>query len=450
MQNIHGFDYFPVNFDEQGKGTNPSEMAALQQRAATATDAIFFAHGFRNNEQDATTLYSNFLQSFRAHLARPEFAALAARNYVIAGTYWPSKQFPESFGTVEGAVQSVDEESTVPPALTQKLDNLKAALPEHAAELTQAAALLPQLNTDVAAQDRFAALVMATLSGSQLDSTEGIQLLKGKAGSDIFEQLKGAVLVPQLPDSGGADGGSISDTVSDFDSGGSGSAQSVSSVFGSILGGVDKFLNLTTWYVMKNRAGVVGEQGVAKAVRDLKASAANLRIHLVGHSLGGRMMAACSKALAQAPQLRPESVTLLEAAFSHFGFSPNNGFGKAGYFRDVMEKRGVKGPLLATYSAQDMAVGTDFAVTSRLNGNTTSAIGDENDPYGGIGRNGALKTPESTVMVLKDISVAPLTPYIFQTGLVTCLNGSGGLIKNHGDVTNPNVTYAFTCSLNQT
>jgi len=106
--------------------------------------------------------------------------------------------------------------------------------------------------------------------------------------------------------------------------------------------------------------------------------------------------------------------------------------------------------LLATYSAQDVAVGTDFAVTSRLNGNTTSAIGDENDPYGGIGRNGALKTPESKVMVLKDITKTPLTPYVFQTGLVTCLNGSDGLIKNHGDVTNPNVTYAFTCSLNQT
>ena len=256
--------------------------------------------------------------------------------------------------------------------------------------------------------------------------------------------------MPQSPDSSSTDGGSISDGVGGFDNASNqGSAQSVGSVFGSILGGVDKFLNLTTWYVMKNRAGVVGELGVAKAVRDLKASAPNLRIHLVGHSLGGRLMAACSKALAQAPQLRPDSVTLLEAAFSHFGFSPNNGFGKAGYFRDVMEKKGVKGALLATYSAQDVAVGTDFAITSRLNGNTTSAVGDENDPYGGIGRNGALKTPESTVMILKDISKSPLTPYVFQTGLVTCLNGSGGLIKNHGDVTNANVTYAFTCSLNQ-
>jgi hypothetical protein len=352
-------------------------------------------------------------------------------------------------------VQSVENAPMVPPALAQKLDNLKAAMPEHAAALNQAAALLPQLDGDVAAQDRFASLVLATLSGSQLDTTEGIQLVQSKPGSEIFQQLSGAMILPQASDRGSTDETSISDNIGDFeDASGGGSAQSIGStfgnMFGSILGGVDKFLNLTTWYVMKNRAGVVGEQGVSKAVRDLKAGAPNLKIHLVGHSLGGRMMAACSKALAQAPVLHPESVTLLEAAFSHFGFSPNNGFGKPGYFRDVMEKKVVKGPLLATYSAQDAVVGTDFAVTSRLNGNTTSAVGDENDPYGGIGRNGALKTPESTVLPLKDVTAAPLKPYVFQTGLVTCLNGSGGLIKNHGDVTNPNVTYAFCCSLNQT
>ena len=41
-------------------------------------------------------------------------------------------------------------------------------------------------------------------------------------------------------------------------------------MFGSIFGRIGQFLNLTTWYVMKNRAGVVGAAGVAQAVRDLK------------------------------------------------------------------------------------------------------------------------------------------------------------------------------------
>ena len=147
----------------------------------------------------------------------------------------------------------------------------------------------------------------------------------------------------------------------DIDTAGSnGGVESFGSFFPSVLGGIDKFLNLTTWYVMKNRSGIVGGTGVAQAVRDLKASNKNIRLHLVGHSLGGRLMAACAKSLAKDPILQPDSVTLLEAAFSHYGFSANNGKGTPGFFRDVIAKKVVKGPLLETFSFQDTVVGPDL------------------------------------------------------------------------------------------
>jgi hypothetical protein len=38
----------------------------------------------------------------------------------------------------------------------------------------------------------------------------------------------------------------------------------------------------------------------------------------------------------------------------------------------------------------------------------------------------------------------------FQTGKVINLDGSGGLIKNHGDVTNETVTYAFASAVSRT
>jgi pimeloyl-ACP methyl ester carboxylesterase len=193
---------------------------------------------------------------------------------------------------------------------------------------------------------------------------------------------------------------------------------------------------------MKNRSGVVGETGVAKAVRDLKASNGKIRIHLVGHSLGGRLMAACAKSLAQSPLLQLDSLTLLEAAFSHYGFSLNNGKGTPGFFRDVIAKNVVKGPLVETFSFQDTVVGLDYAVASRLASDNSKAIGDANDEYGGIGRNGAQLTQESTVLKLKT-AASPGGPYVFQPGIVTCLDGSGGFITNHGDITNENVTYAF-------
>jgi esterase/lipase superfamily enzyme len=197
---------------------------------------------------------------------------------------------------------------------------------------------------------------------------------------------------------------------------------------------------------MKNRCGVVGAAGVAQSVRDLAAAKPSLKIHLVGHSLGGRLMAACAKSLAQDPLYEPASVTLLEAAFSHFGFSADNGKGTPGFFRDVIARKVVKGPLVATFSAQDSVVGTTYALASRVAGDNVKAIGDANDPFGGIGRNGAIKTAESASNKLKKAG-APDGPYKFQLGIVNCLDGSGGLIKDHGDVTNQDVTYAFACSV---
>ena len=80
------------------------ELDALTDRANTgpATDAIFIAHGFRNDATDATTLYTGFLKTFSAHLSRPEFQAVAGRRFVVAGVYWPSKPFRESYDTGSG------------------------------------------------------------------------------------------------------------------------------------------------------------------------------------------------------------------------------------------------------------------------------------------------------------------------------------------------------------
>src|SRR5687768_1157964 len=99
MQMVEGFDFFPLTFDDRGKLTTAQEQGSLIARAnaAPASDAIFLAHGFRNDESEASSLYTRFLKTFRAQLSRPEFAAVAARRFVVAAVYWPSKPFREVF-----------------------------------------------------------------------------------------------------------------------------------------------------------------------------------------------------------------------------------------------------------------------------------------------------------------------------------------------------------------
>jgi len=154
-------------------------------------------------------------------------------------------------------------------------------------------------------------------------------------------------------------------------------------------------------------------------------------------------MAACSKALSVSPMVQPDSVALLEAAFSHYGLSANNGKGSEGFFREVLVKQVVKGPFISTFSYQDLVVGKAYAISSRLAGDNVRAIGDKNDQFGGIGRNGTQKCDESTTQPMSRAG----TQYTYALNVVNNLDGSGGIIKNHSDVTNADVTYAVACAI---
>jgi hypothetical protein len=420
MRMTDGFAFFPLTFDERGKLESTDEFDALVAQARTpppATDVIFLAHGFRNDVEDATGLYNTFLRTLRKNLGRPEFSALAPRRFVVAGVYWPSKPFRETYASEDPGTRGLRDEREVMAEVKAQLNELKRedATPTQRRKLDKAIRLLPKLEGNPKAQDEFVELVLSLLDDSPLDTTEGLPQVRTRAGSEILADLGG-------PQEG---------------------TRGIGGVLGGIAGSVGKFLNLTKWYVMKDRSGLVGAVGVAGAVRAFHAKCPEVRIHLVGHSLGGRLMAGCAKALGDAPKLQVDSLMLLEAAFSHFGFSADNGRGTPGFFRDVLTNQVVKGAFVSTFSAQDTVVGNAYALMSRLAGDSSREIGDASDQFGGIGRNGPLKTVEVATAVLNQ----PGTSYRYKAGVINNLDGSGGLIKDHGDVTNEAVTYAFASAV---
>ncbi len=448
MESVHGFDFFRLKFDANGKLVGTQAFEELKQRAdaAGATDAVLIAHGFRNDENDATGLYTRFLQTFRQNLGRPELQpSLGSRKFIVAGIYWPSKAFQEDFGGDEGSVQGLDDELAQKQAVKAQLEELEAEdlSPEQKANIERAIQLLDEVKGNEKAQDELVENVLSLLDGAELDAMEGLDDIRAKEGSELLAALRAPIILPtaaaEEDDGGTAAVGAV------FVADGDGETQGIVSSFGSIFGRIGQLLNVTTWYLMKSRSGIVGANGVAQVVRGLKASRPSLKIHLVGHSLGGRLMAACSKSLAH-PKLQPDSVTLLQAAFSHFGFSADNGHGKQGFFRAVLQDRVVRGPLVATFSKLDTVVGKVYAIASRLAGDNAKAVGDANDPFGGIGRNGSQKTQESVKDILHEVG----QPYTFTTAKVNNLDGSTNLITNHGDVTNPRITYAFASAVAQT
>ena len=153
-----------------------------------------------------------------------------------------------------------------------------------------------------------------------------------------------------------------------------------SNAAGLVKGGAE----LASYYLMKERAAKVGA-AFAGDLRRLHAELPDLRIHLAGHSFGARLVTAAAQASAPdgaAPFIA--SMTLVQAAFSHNSFAPEGGF------RDVLSRRLVRGPILVTHSTHDRAIGQGYPLASRLKKQNASSLGDASDPYGGLGRNGAL------------------------------------------------------------
>jgi hypothetical protein len=270
-------------------------------------------------------------------------------------------------------------------------------------------------------QDEFVASVLNIFGDGSEDSAEGLPLLHQMPGSDLLDVL-GRQSIP----AGQVTGGILTLPAPH-----------------SIVRGIDTFLNFMSWAAMKKLSGDVGVKGLAPSVLAAQRALVGVRIHLAGHSLGGRLVTACASALAQQGASQLASLSLLEAAFSHYGFSPDAGWGKPGFFRDVIESGIVRGPIISTFSKQDAVVGTAYAVASRLAQDSLQAIGDAADHYGGIGHNGAQRTSESTALALLKDGEA----YRLQPGIVTCLDGSAGLITGHEDITNPHVTWAIASAI---
>src|SRR5262249_43394981 len=100
-----------------------------------------------------------------------------------------------------------------------------------------------------------------------------------------------------------------------------------------------------------------------------------------------------------------------------------------GFFRTVVTGKKVKGPIIVTHTKNDRAVGIAYPIASKLAGQDASALGDEKDRFGGLGRNGAQNTPEAGFTDILPIGGA----YSFTSGKLFNLKADS-FIKDHGNV----------------
>ncbi|MGM0348239.1 MULTISPECIES: serine-threonine protein kinase [Streptomyces] len=362
--------YWELTFDTSGDVDPPERDHLLAQVTEQGVrDLVVFAHGWNEDRSAATALYRRFFAPF------PGLAPKAHLGYV--GVVWPSMRFSDE--PIPDFPKSVVATEAAPgPALDQDTRRgLLVAFPDRADVIDQVARLLDERPDGDAGLTEFGRLVRLLLDGAgrtAADTDEdGEPTVFTEEPATACAEFAGALAAVAAP--GGTEGFSLPNPWE----------------------GAKELLRQAAYYQMKGRAGTIGEHGLGPLLGKLAAKAPGVRVHLVGHSFGGRLVAFALRGLPG--QARPvKSLTLLEGAFSHYVFAdqlPDDPH-KSGALKD--QQRRIDGPLVCCHSHFDAALGTFYPLASRLAGDDRSCLGDEiaavlGPRWGALGHDGVQAVP---------------------------------------------------------
>ncbi|MET9446943.1 serine-threonine protein kinase [Streptomyces cinerochromogenes] len=343
--------YWELTFDADGDVDGPERDRLLAQVADHGVrDLIVFSHGWNNDRSGATALYRRFFAPI------PGLVPNARLGYV--GVVWPSMRFSdEPVPDFPKSVAAVEAEAEPRPALDKDTRRaLLEAFPGRTTVLDQLARMLDERPDGAEGLAEFGRLVRLLLDdggqGPAADTDEdGEPAVFGGDPVAACEQFAEALAAL---DSSGAPQFGIPNP----------------------WDGAKELLRQATYYQMKRRAGTVGERGLGPLLGRLAQAAPGVRVHLVGHSFGGRLVAFALRGLPRGVDT-VKSVTLLQGAFSHYAFAARlpHAPDRSGALRDL--QRRVDGPLVCCYSHFDAALGTFYPLASRLAGDDRSCAGNE-------------------------------------------------------------------------
>ncbi|WP_330456884.1 serine-threonine protein kinase [Streptomyces sp. NBC_00820] len=361
--------YWELTFDADGDVDRPERDRLLAQVTGRGVrDLIVFAHGWNNDRSSATALYRRFFAPV------PALAPKARIGYV--GVVWPSMRFSdEPIPDFPRSVAATEAEAAPGAGLDKDTRRaLPAAFPGRATVIDQIARMLDERPRGERGLTEFGRLVRtlaeAPEPGAAADTPqEGVPAVLDGDTAAVCEGLAEALAGLAAP--GTPEGFGLPNP----------------------WDGAKELLRQVTYYTMKRRAGTVGERGLGPVVGQLARAADPVRVHLVGHSFGGRLVSFALRGL-PAGVRTVKSVTLLQGAFSHYAFAARlpHAPDTAGALHGLQDR--IDGPLVCCYSHFDAALGTFYPLASRASGDDRSfggnAVGDLlGARWGAMGHDGA-------------------------------------------------------------
>ena len=381
-----GEPVWDLQFDEKGQLTAPAQNDFLDEVAsAGVTDLFAFSHGWGASQDSARGLYDQMFPMIRnaAH-GLPGLGKVG-----FAGIYWPSLWFPPTPATPPAAAGSPQAGSGALTGLSAGTAALSGA--------DIASSLQPGF-ADPAQQDAISQIGQlidrgqAAAGSAESDATKQQRLQQ--IGQLIKSLVPPAALDGEYEDSGETALLLTDDPAADYqaaaDAFGStpsaGAQQGIGDWFAKAINGAKDTLRVLSYTTMKARAGTIGRDGVGPLLAALHARSPAVRVHLIGHSFGARLVSFALSGVGKPVDSPIASLLLLQGAFSHWSFAhaQDNPFGNPGALNTYANR--VHGPLVASHTVFDWAVGVWYPKASFLAQQDVEAV--VADRWGGMGADG--------------------------------------------------------------
>ena len=425
-RSVAGFRHWEIEFDKDGVLVGDDSLVTAID-TDPPVELLLFSHGWNASLDSARRLSADMFA-----LIAQQLAPTRAADTAFVTVRWPALLFPEdepapdgpTVSAARGASVAESSQHQVRPASPSSGAELAVALapafPDQQAELARIGVLLDSRPADPARLTELHRL------------TSGLVTSPNNAVADDGESIARIGRTRQVLESMAA-----------LAAGAGGNTQALG-LFDTLWDGARELLRVLSYYEMKSRAGVIGQAGLGPLLRRLRLVRPDLRVHLIGHSFGARLISFALKALPPAPTTPVKSLLLIQAACSHFSFAPVLPFDprRSGVLASVADR--VDGPLLATFSAADRAIGWWYPGANMLARRDNEALEDVGFRWGGLGYDGF---QHSGVV---ELPLGPVgTSYRWQPGTFYRLDANQVINHNlswlagaHSDIRKPEIAWA--------
>lgn len=395
--------WYPLSFQSDGTLAFPDQLdgpdgiltTLLAAPDGFVTDLWVLSYGWNTSVQEGTNFYNEWVG-----LLRSEIQKVNPENYnpMFVGVFWPSKILADTSSKPDPSRQPIPTSSTPTEDLADRTHFIQAHRPIFDPEQRQDDAVYEQdfgwiydfiTSPDIKNQQHVTTLVDILKKYQQQDPHA--DQLKPENVIDTNAPTLAEMLTKAL----------------------------TSPFAEAVQNGLLDFLRVFSFWTMKGRAGTIGANGLApflgRVQQLMVLSNPPLRIHLMGHSFGAKLITSAVYGTVNIPEVaQPIANTLIlfQGAFSQFSFSRNipDRPGLAGFYVNLVEQELVAAPVVVIYSTRDLANGRLYPIGMApiLEQFVLEFVRDDpseyqvsNDLRGAIGANGAQGFDTSQMYLVK-------------------------------------------------